>query len=96
MQYMTDGHEKFIWFHHTGKEHFFDLDEDPLECREFSRHPDHKSRLEVWRKRLADFNETRGDPRGRDGQLIPQPNGAFSLSPNYEKWRDAAQKQMDG
>ena len=89
MQYMTDGHEKFIWFHHTGKEHFFDLDEDPLECRELSRHPDQRSRIEVWRKRLADFNETRGDPRGRDGQLIPQPNGALTLSPNYEKWRDA-------
>ena len=23
MQYVTDGHEKYIWFHHTGEEQFF-------------------------------------------------------------------------
>jgi arylsulfatase A-like enzyme len=90
MQYATDGLEKYIWFHHTGRQQFFDLREDPGECRDLAASPAHAERVELWRKRLADLNERRGDPRGRDGQLVPQPDGALSLSPNYARWKERA------
>ena len=51
-------------------------------------------RIDVWRKRLAQGNEERGDPRGQGGQLVPQPEGALRLSPNYSRWRDAAAARM--
>jgi arylsulfatase A-like enzyme len=90
MQYVTDGREKYIWFHHTGQEQFFDLEEDSGECHDLSKRPDAQPRMEVWRKRLARVNEERGDPRGRDGALVPQPDGALTLSPNYWKWKQRA------
>ena len=91
MQYVTDGHEKYIWFHHTGEEQFFNLDDDPLECCELSKDPAYQTRIAMWRRRLAEVNENRGDPRGQNGELVPQPDGALSLSPNYQKWKEAAQ-----
>jgi len=90
MQYVTDGHEKYIWYHHTGNEQFFDLDSDPEECHDLAGQPDHQTRIEIWRGRLARINEERGDPRGQGGKLVHQPNGALKLSPNYEKWKKAA------
>lgn len=91
MQYVTDGREKYIWFHYTGEEQFFDLTSDPLECNELSGDPKWQDRIAVWRKRLADINEDRGDPRGKEGKLVPQPEGGLTLSPNYEKWKKAAE-----
>jgi arylsulfatase A-like enzyme len=93
MQYVSDGHEKYIWFHHTGKEQYFNLDEDPLECTDLSQSPDLQDRVQHWRKRLAQINEERGDPRGQNGELVPQPDGALRLSPNYQKWKEAATLQ---
>lgn len=92
MQYITDGLEKYIWFHHTGEEQFFDLREDPGECRDLSASAVHAERIDRWRGRLAQINETRGDPRGQNGQLVPQPEGALRLSPFYERWRARAQQ----
>lgn len=90
MQYITDGRKKYVWFHHTGKEQFFDLESDPLECRELSNDPKYRDHIALWRKRLADINEHRGDPRGQNGRLVPQPDGALRLSPNYQKWKTRA------
>jgi len=94
MQYVTDGCEKYVWFHHTGAEQFFDLVEDPCECRDLAGDPAHEERVEVWRRRLAGVNERRGDPRGKDGKLVPQPEGALGLSPNYYRWKEKADEQM--
>lgn len=82
MQYATDGREKYIWFHHTGAEPFFDLEADPLECNDLATNPACQSRIDVWRERLAGINEHRGEPRGRNGRLVPQPDSALSLSSN--------------
>ena len=90
MQYLTDGREKYIWFHHTGEEQFFDLSTDPGECTDLSKDPSVASRLKSWRRRLAEIDENRGDPRGRDGELVVQPQGALALSPNYQRWRERA------
>jgi arylsulfatase len=95
MQYVTDGCEKYVWFHHTGEEQFFDLDKDPLECNDLSADPSQQARIDVWRQRLAQVNEQRGDPRGAGGKLVPQPDGALRLSPNYQRWKEAADALMD-
>lgn len=94
MQYVTDGREKYIWFHHTDKHQLFDLVNDPMECRDLSDDPGMKARIELWRGRLAAINEERGDPRGRNGQLVPQPSGALELSPNYFKWKERAEAMV--
>ena len=90
-QWVTDGKEKYIWFHHTGRELFFDLEKDPGECRDLSKDPGYQDRIELWRSRLAQINEERGDPRGQNGKLVPQPQGAIKLSPNYFKWKERAE-----
>jgi hypothetical protein len=95
MQYVTDGREKYIWFHHTGREQFFDLEKDPLECHDLAKDPAAEQRIALWRKRLADINENRGDPRGKDGKLVPQPGGALTLSPNYRKWKERGEKVIE-
>ena len=94
MQYVTDGREKYVWFHAAGKEHFFDLEADPQECHDLAQDPDAQPRIERWRKRLAEVNEQRGDPRGQDGRLVVQPDGGISLSPNYDKWKRRAEELM--
>lgn len=90
MQYVTDGREKYIWFHHTGAEQFFDLAADPGECHDLAGTASAQARLDVWRRRLAQVDEGRGDPRGQDGRLVPQPGGALRLSPYYERWKARA------
>lgn len=95
MQYVTDGKEKYIWYHHTGEEMFFDLRNDPLECHELSKSKAHAERVALWRKRLAEVNENRGDPRGKNGELVPQPEGALKLSPKYDEWKQRAIEMVD-
>ncbi|MBI5393924.1 MAG: arylsulfatase [Verrucomicrobia bacterium] len=89
MQYITDGRRKYIWFHHTGRERFFDLTADPQELRDLGNEPGARVRVFEWRKRLAEINERRGDPRGKHGELVVQQR-ALALSPHYAQWRDAA------
>ena len=98
-QYVTDGREKYIWFHHTGKELFFDLAADPRECHNLAGQPGMESRIELWRKRLADTNEKRGDKRGRNGKLVPitghdMADPALSLTPNYFRWKKRGDETM--
>lgn len=96
MQYITDGKEKYIWFHHTDRQQFFDLQEDPMECRDLAKVPEAQPRIAVWRRRLAEINERRGDPRGQWGELVAQPDGALSRSPHYERWRTRAAEMING
>ena len=91
MQYVTDGREKYVWFHHTGRQQFFNLAEDPQELQDLAEHPDWQERIALWRRRLAEANERRGDPRGQNGELVVQEK-ALILSPNYARWRDAARQ----
>ena len=92
MQYLTDGREKYIWFHHTGEQQFFNLEQDPCECRDLADDPAAQDRIRLWRSRLAEINQARGDPRGKHGALVPQPDGALTLSPNYDKWKQRAEE----
>jgi arylsulfatase A-like enzyme len=91
MQYLTDGREKYIWFHHTGREQLFDLRNDPQELHDLAADTSAQSRIREWRRRLAEINECRGDPRGHNGELVVQEQ-ALTLSPNYQRWVDAARQ----
>jgi arylsulfatase A-like enzyme len=68
---LTDGREKFIWDPKDGSEQFFDLTDDPTECRNRIADAAFAERVEVWRSRLID--ELRDRPEGFvDGdRLVP-------------------------
>jgi len=70
-QCLTDGQEKYIWFVEDGREQFFDLKNDPNECRDLIGAPDSAERIAWWRARLAE--ELADRPEGFwDGErLVP-------------------------
>lgn len=93
MQFGVSATEKYIWFHHTGDEQFFDLANDRGETRNLIDDPAWAARIDLWRQRLAETNERRGDPRGKNGKLVVQPNfSALPRSPNYDRWKQAGLK----
>ena len=71
LQWITDGHIKYVWHSGTGVEQLFDLDADPQECHDLARDPDAGTCLQHWRRVLA--GELAGREEGfSDGeQLIP-------------------------
>jgi arylsulfatase A-like enzyme len=76
-QSLTDGREKYIWFTADGREQFFDLAEDPHECRDLADDPAHAEKLGRWRRLL--IRELEGRPEGftKSGELVPgRPYGA--------------------
>lgn len=67
-QWLTDGHEKYIWFSQTGDELLFDLDSDPTELRDRSQTaPD---RLTFWRSRLIGELTDREEGFVNNGSLV--------------------------
>lgn len=71
VQWITDGHEKYIWFVRTGLEQLFDLDSDPQELHDLAPDATAVGRLAHWRQVLIE--ELRDREEGfTDGQrLIP-------------------------
>ena len=61
-QFVTDGHEKYIWYPALGKEQFFDLREDPQELNDLAKTGGHEERIALWRQRL--ISELEGRPEG--------------------------------
>ena len=94
MQFIVNKREKYTWFHHTGKEQYFNLIDDPQECHDLAGNPAARDRIEAMRSLLARVNEERGDPRGQGGRLVVQPDGALLRSPNYAKWKERADERM--
>lgn len=74
-QFVTDGHEKYIWYPALGKEQFFDLREDPQELNDLVKTGGHEERIVLWRQRL--ISELEGRPEGfvENGKLkvLPGP-----------------------
>ncbi|MCP4639836.1 MAG: sulfatase-like hydrolase/transferase [bacterium] len=68
---LTDGRYKYIWRPLDGREHLFDLDEDPREERDLSVCPSHEAALKTWRARLAQRLADRPEGFSRDGELVP-------------------------
>ncbi|NLF21754.1 MAG: sulfatase-like hydrolase/transferase, partial [Lentisphaerae bacterium] len=52
MQYLTDGKRKYVWYTQTGREEFFDLEEDRQERHECSGDPARQTELAEWRGRM--------------------------------------------
>jgi arylsulfatase len=66
IQWLTDGHEKYIWFSGTGAEQLFDLQDDPQELRDLVRTGGVEARLERWRQTLI------GELRGREEGFVSE------------------------
>ncbi len=69
MQYVTDGHRKFIWLPRIDQKQFFDLDEDPGECRNLVDDPAYAKEIERWEGYLVAELETRDCGWVVDGRL---------------------------
>ena len=81
--FVTDGRYKYVWFTQTGREHLFDLDEDPHELRDLSMAEGADELLSPWRKRLIRFLE--GRPEGfTDGDRLIVGREHRSVMPGYE------------
>ncbi|MCY3764708.1 MAG: arylsulfatase [Gemmatimonadetes bacterium] len=81
--YVTDGRHKYVWFTQTGREHLFDLDEDPHELRDLSMAEGADELLSPLRKRLIRF--LKGRPEGfTDGERLIVGRKHKSVMPGYE------------
>jgi len=49
---LTNGKEKYIWFSQSGREQFFDLQNDPSELHDLIESAPHQNRIADWRKML--------------------------------------------
>ncbi len=87
MQYLTDGHRKYIWYPGTGEEHYFDLDSDPCEMHNLVGSAGHGGEIACWRKRLV--AELKGRPEGfTDGATLKTLGGPTPLClPGFERER---------
>ncbi|MBD3240518.1 MAG: arylsulfatase [Chitinivibrionales bacterium] len=87
MQYLTDGHRKYIWYPGTGGEHFFDLDNDPREMHNLAQEPSRAKELAMWRERLV--AELTGRAEGfTDGKSLKVLGKAtLPYLPGYERER---------
>ncbi len=69
MQWLTDGHDKYLWWSETGREHLFDLDTDPAECHDLAPDPACAARLAHWRGILVQELTGREDGHS-DGERL--------------------------
>jgi arylsulfatase A-like enzyme len=78
VQFLTDGHSKYIWYTQTGQEQLFDLDTDPNEMRDLARYEANNGVLALWRKRMV--AQLKDRPEGfSDGEklIAGRPHGHF-------------------
>ena len=68
---LTDGGEKFIWLPKDGREQFFDLTQDPTECRNLIDDPSWAGRVATWRAHLIEELKDRPEGFVEDNRLIP-------------------------
>ncbi len=67
---LTDGRYKYIWRPLDGREHLFDLEDDPREEKDLSIDVSHKALLERWRMRLVERLANRPEGFSKDGELV--------------------------
>ena len=70
IQWLTDGHQKYIWFSGTGQEQLFDLDDDPQELHDLAQREDSQSRLAYWRQILVETLREREEGFVQGNSLI--------------------------
>jgi len=69
MQFLTDGQWKYIWEPGVGREYWFDLYNDPEECRNLVKEPAHQEAIEACRQRLIAILDGRPEGFVQDGEL---------------------------
>lgn len=67
---LTDGRYKYIWRPLGGREHLFDLEDDPREEKDLSVDASNKALLERWRMRLVERLARRPEGFSKDGKLV--------------------------
>lgn len=87
---LTDGRWKYLYHAMHGEEQFFHLENDPHELKDLSDNAEFDSLLKLWRQRLIDHLEERGEAWVKDGKLVPRPKGML-LSPNFPGYAPAEQ-----
>lgn len=70
IQFVTDGHRKFVWYSGLGVEQFFDLDADPNELHNLVADPGRAAEVSDWRRRLIGYLEGREEGYVADGDLV--------------------------
>lgn len=70
-QCLTDGREKYIWWPGDGREHLFDLVNDPRELHDLAPDANHADRLSSWRERLIERLRDRPEGFVKNGRLVP-------------------------
>lgn len=69
VQWIADGHQKYVWFSGSGHEQLFDLDADPQELHDLARSSSAAEQLAHWRQTL--MHELAGREEGfTDGQRL--------------------------
>lgn len=68
---LTDGQYKYIWRPADGREHLFDLNDDPREEHDLSQVATSRATLEEWRARLVKCLDRRPEGFVADGALVP-------------------------
>jgi arylsulfatase A-like enzyme len=67
--YLTDGHEKYVWYSGNGHEQLFDLDRDPQELNDLASNAKSASCLKKWRSIMV--SELKGREEGfSDGKRL--------------------------
>ncbi|MCZ2153539.1 MAG: arylsulfatase, partial [Bryobacterales bacterium] len=66
---LTDGRMKYIFHAYHGNEQLFDLTADPYETRDLSSSTAHEATLRLWRQRMVQHLEPRGDVWVKGGKL---------------------------
>jgi len=80
----TDGRSKYIYHAKDGEEQLFDLQSDPYEVHDLAGDPKHEAALRLWRGRLVEHFQERGEPFLRGGKLGLRPQGMMT-SPHFPK-----------
>lgn len=70
LQWVTDGHVKYLWASGWGTEELFDLDSDPGELRNLAPLPEHAHLLGLWKGRLIEALTGREEGFVHDGDLV--------------------------
>ncbi len=69
-QAVTDGRYKYIWDIDEGYELFFDLEQDPAECKNLLDNPDYQDLASHWRGLLIDKLQSRPEGFVKAGTLM--------------------------
>lgn len=86
---VTDGRTRYHYFADDGIELLFDLQKDPLECRDLSEDAAWKGSLDEARARLVDWMASHGDPlaKGKDLPKVDR-NWNFEIGKARNPWNN--------